>query len=304
MLIQGGEIPLPQKWTVVVPTNITLVGKRSEDRKVYLNLNWYRNENFHILNKVKKLFAEQVQASIEALPKFEAVHLIYEVYAGTAREFDVANVGSIVDKFFSDALVSADKLEDDNYNVVLSASYRYGGITKGNPHCLVHIHPVLSLSTLHLTGETMQITLVQSEIETALRNYVTSLLNVREGHRIDITLKATRGEDGSTALIDIVPDTPAKVEQAQTMVKPVVRSPAVQRPSSSPVTAEETTKPVGSDDAVTGDQSQEEGASVQGTQAESSEASTGTEAAPSGVRPTSLFPRLQKPGAAAQAAES
>ena len=50
----------------------------------------------------------------------------------------------------------------------------------------------------------MQIIIVQSEIETAIRNYVLSQLNVKEGQRIDIDLKATRGESGATAIIDIV----------------------------------------------------------------------------------------------------
>lgn len=55
----------------------------------------------------------------------------------------------------------------------------------------------------------MQIQLNQVEIETAIRNYVHEQINVREGMQIDITLKATRGDDGQTAIIDIVP---AKVE--------------------------------------------------------------------------------------------
>jgi len=64
----------------------------------------------------------------------------------------------------------------------------------------------------------MQIQLNQAEIETAIREYVHQQINVREGMQIDITLKATRGEDGQTAIIDIVPKK-----------EPVVAAPAVQR---------------------------------------------------------------------------
>lgn len=49
----------------------------------------------------------------------------------------------------------------------------------------------------------MQITIVQSEIETAIRNYVMEQVNVKEGKRIDIDLKATRGDSGYTAEITI-----------------------------------------------------------------------------------------------------
>lgn len=50
----------------------------------------------------------------------------------------------------------------------------------------------------------MQIQLNQNEIETAIRNYVHEQINVREGMDINIVLKATRGDDGQTAIIDIV----------------------------------------------------------------------------------------------------
>ncbi len=312
MLNQGRVISLPQKWTVRVPTNVVLVGKRTDDRKIYLNLNWYRNENFHILNKVKVTFAELVSKDIQHLPKFEAVHLVYEVFAGTSREFDVANVGSIVDKFFSDALVSADKLEDDNYNVVLSASYRFGGITKGDPHCLVHIQPVLSIPIS--TGENMQIILVQHEIETALRNHVTSLLQVREGNRIDITLKATRGEEGSTALIDIVPDNTVAVGQAattsaavttQTAVRPVVRGLSPQRSSAAASSPEPEAIAEAAGQAASGD-AQADTATATGdvAQGEADQAATGTDSAQGSARPTGLFAHLKKPAATAQVSES
>lgn len=56
----------------------------------------------------------------------------------------------------------------------------------------------------------MQIIIVQSEIETAIRNHILAQINVREGMQINIDLSATRGADGFRATIDIVPNgTPA-----------------------------------------------------------------------------------------------
>lgn len=51
----------------------------------------------------------------------------------------------------------------------------------------------------------MQITITQTEIETAIRNHVLGLIAVRENMTIDIDLKATRGTEGFTAVIDIYP---------------------------------------------------------------------------------------------------
>lgn len=74
--------------------------------------------------------------------------------------------------------------------------------------------------------EHMQIQLNQVEIETAIRNYVHEQINVREGMQIDITLKATRGDDGQTAIIDIVPaKVVAPVAEVKTTAVAVQRRP-------------------------------------------------------------------------------
>ena len=51
----------------------------------------------------------------------------------------------------------------------------------------------------------MQIIINQSEIESAIRTYVQEQINVKPGMQIDIDLKATRGAEGATAIIDISP---------------------------------------------------------------------------------------------------
>ncbi len=51
----------------------------------------------------------------------------------------------------------------------------------------------------------MRIIIIQSEIETAIRDYVQSQVTINDDQQIDIDLKATRGDDGYQAVIDIVP---------------------------------------------------------------------------------------------------
>lgn len=56
----------------------------------------------------------------------------------------------------------------------------------------------------------MQITLNQPQIEEAIEDYINARLNVSEGQRLDIDLRATRGEGGYTAIVDVVrADSPA-----------------------------------------------------------------------------------------------
>ena len=69
----------------------------------------------------------------------------------------------------------------------------------------------------------MQITLNQVEIEQALRNYVAEMVAVKDGMTIAVTIRATRGEEGTTAVIDILPEVVAEV------VPPVVEK-AVRQP--------------------------------------------------------------------------
>ncbi len=51
----------------------------------------------------------------------------------------------------------------------------------------------------------MKITLDQTEIEQALKNYVAEQMHIKEGMNISIDIRATRGEGGMTAVIDIAP---------------------------------------------------------------------------------------------------
>lgn len=193
-------------WTITVPTSVPV----TKTKKFYLNLNVYRNAHHHTLNRAKVLFHEIVAPLIAHLPRIGSVRLTFTLFTGSRQEVDTSNICCIVDKFFSDVLVSCGKLEDDNYNVVLSVDYRYGGYDKGQPRVEVCVDPVSFPPDQPLEEpENVQIIIVQSEIEEAIRSHILGTLNVREGMRIDIDLKATRGDTGYQAIIDIVPETTA-----------------------------------------------------------------------------------------------
>lgn len=87
----------------------------------------------------------------------------------------------------------------------------------------------------------MQIIIVQSEIEAAIRNYINSQLNVKDGMRIDIDLSATRGADGFKATIDIVPST-APTTVTTTKVEEPEAPAAAPAPTPAPSPAPKVTK--------------------------------------------------------------
>lgn len=78
----------------------------------------------------------------------------------------------------------------------------------------------------------MQITIVQAEIEQAIRDYVSSQLKVADGMEMTIDLSATRGAEGFKATIDIHPITGVvkvavtnQPTQAAQMTKPTIFTP-------------------------------------------------------------------------------
>ena len=129
-LILHKAIHLPKELKVNLPSFL-VVGKR-KPKNLWLNLNGYRNWPFHQNNDLKKQFTEAVSEMLPVI-HFEKIEIEYRVFFKTKRRTDVANVCSVVDKFFCDTLVSAGIINDDDYTVLSKVSYIYGGIDKDNP---------------------------------------------------------------------------------------------------------------------------------------------------------------------------
>ena len=72
----------------------------------------------------------------------ERCHIHYTIYPKNKRLFDLANVHSVVAKFFEDALVESGAIPEDNYNHVVSGSYSFGEISKENPRCECEVIPL------------------------------------------------------------------------------------------------------------------------------------------------------------------
>lgn len=78
----------------------------------------------------------------------------------------------------------------------------------------------------------MQITIMQTEIETAIRNHILGLISVRENMKIDIDLRATRGSEGFTAVVDILPDNGPGNKQTKPQTAPAkTTAPVAEKPT-------------------------------------------------------------------------
>ena len=146
------------QWLISLPIKIN-VGKKY----FYLNLNQYRNAHFHVLNKAKAQFSQIIAPLLKDVPHLQQCRFHYIYYAPSKREVDVANVCSIVDKFFSDVFVTAGKLIDDNYNYLDQVTYSFGGIDCDNPRVDVLI--------TQKETKPMKLVITQDDLQQAVATY-------------------------------------------------------------------------------------------------------------------------------------
>jgi hypothetical protein len=120
------------------------------NKTVSLNLNVYTRTHFRTLAKIKVGYENLVQSLLwekrseirqlqEEMKAGAKAMLVYTLYPGSARELDVANPGSVIDKFACDAIVKAGVLPDDNWHYVNETRYRWGGVDKARPRCRLEI---------------------------------------------------------------------------------------------------------------------------------------------------------------------
>lgn len=117
--------------TISMPLFLEL-GKRKKT-KYYINLNNYRNWHFQANNKLKKLYKQYAFPKISKLRYHKKIKLEFVMWKYDNRHIDRANVLSIHEKFFCDALVETGCLRDDEDEYIEQTIYRTGGIDKTNP---------------------------------------------------------------------------------------------------------------------------------------------------------------------------
>jgi hypothetical protein len=107
-----------------------------------MNLNVYRNADWRTLAAAKVEFTERVTPLLKAIPKLDRVLIVYTLFTRNKALVDTANICTVVDKFFSDALVKAGKLEDDNCKILPIIAFRWGGVDKNHPRVEASVHSI------------------------------------------------------------------------------------------------------------------------------------------------------------------
>jgi hypothetical protein len=163
------EIAMPEDRVFQVKLPMKMQVNKGGDQES-LNLNVYRNLHYFKLNHQKRAFQDFVKPLLSGIPSMESISLHYEINSKGESRLDIMNVGSIVDKFFSDALVHNKIILDDNYKHIVGISFSFGSLHPQNPHVLVTI-----TETQPRKVTPMRILLDQNEIQKALESFVQTM---------------------------------------------------------------------------------------------------------------------------------
>ena len=105
-------------YKIISPLFVDLPRKTIKDKRVYLNMNTYRNLHHRLNNDAKKMYLEEVRSQLEGKEIQTPVSIFYKVFKGSNRRLDKMNVVSVVSKFLLDAVTELKCWEDDNDDYV------------------------------------------------------------------------------------------------------------------------------------------------------------------------------------------
>jgi len=127
---------------IISPLSVTLPRKTVKDKKIYLNMNTYRNLHHRISNDAKKAYSEALRGQLEGLSVQTPVEVTYKVYKGSKRRLDKMNVVSVVSKFLLDSITEYGCWEDDNDDYVKKETILPTELDRDNPRVEIIIKEI------------------------------------------------------------------------------------------------------------------------------------------------------------------
>ena len=122
------------------PLAVYLPRKTMDDKKIILNLNYYRNWQHHLNNQIKQVFKELMHKQFDdrGLQGFKfknPVDVEFQYFKPTKRISDKSNVFTVQSKFLYDAMVQYGMFEDDNDDWIKHEHLLPTVHDKDNPRC-------------------------------------------------------------------------------------------------------------------------------------------------------------------------
>ena len=99
---------------IISPTYVILPRKTKADKKIYLNLNQYRNMHYQISNQAKRIYNDQMEEQLSKLKLQTPINMVYSLKRKGKRIVDSMNYYAIISKFFCDSLTHYGCIPDDS----------------------------------------------------------------------------------------------------------------------------------------------------------------------------------------------
>ena len=127
---------------LICPLYITIERKTKADKKVFVNMNTYRNLHFQINNNVKVKYKELLREQLEGVKIKTPVEITYKVYKARNNMLDKMNVVSITSKYLLDAITQLGCWTDDNDDFVKTETIMPTELDRENPRVEVFIKSI------------------------------------------------------------------------------------------------------------------------------------------------------------------
>lgn len=160
-LIKGYDVV--DEYKIKIPTYV----KVSKKLIKACNLNIYRNLHFYQLDQQKKNFKKEVEPLLKNKPFATTIWVHYEIFASRNNRIDCMNIGSVIDKYFSDVLVECGKIPDDNTSHLILNTFSFGGV------CPMEGHAIATVNILKPTeSNPMKIILTETDITEIVSDFI------------------------------------------------------------------------------------------------------------------------------------
>jgi len=127
-------------YKFTLPLSVILKRKKTKDKKVSINLNEFRSMHHRTYTEAKRAYCELMSEQLNSVDSASGkLHIHYDFYAARDNWPDLDNFVGAAKKYFQDAMVKHEFIEDDNVNFIVSDSGKYCGIDRQNPRIEVFI---------------------------------------------------------------------------------------------------------------------------------------------------------------------
>ena len=109
--------------TFISPLFVDLPRRTGKPRRIRLNLNEYRNTHHQLLNQAKVQYCSEMAGQLKGVKFGKHFMMSFRLFKKTRRKTDKANILSIVEKFFCDALTHYNCIPDDDDEVIIEQRY-------------------------------------------------------------------------------------------------------------------------------------------------------------------------------------